>query len=60
MSGFAKQLYLAVLCTVLVLIVEGCSISQRTHEEEIRARASMAFDGLKAEEGGKESTAYSN
>jgi len=62
LSGFAKQLYLAVLCTVLVLIVAGCSISQRTYEDEIRARSSMAFDGLKAEEfgDGEESTAYSN
>ena len=60
MSGFAKQLYLAVLFTVLVLIVAGCSIDQRTHEKEIRARASIAFDGLKAEEGGEEDTAYSS
>ncbi len=61
MSGFAKQLYLVILFTVLVLIVEGCSIDQRTHEEEIRARASIAFDGLKAEEkGGEEGAAYSN
>ncbi|MCK5507634.1 MAG: LPP20 family lipoprotein [Desulfobacterales bacterium] len=59
MSGFAKQLYLFVLFTVLILIVEGCLISQRTYEEKSRARASMAFDELKSEEGEK-NTAYSN
>jgi len=60
LSGFAKQLYLAVLFSALVLIVAGCSTRQRTHEEEIRGRSSMAFDELKAEEGVEESAAYSN
>lgn len=60
MSGFAKQLYWAVLFTVFVLIVEGCSISPRTHEEKIREKLSMAFDGLKAKEGGEKSTVYSS
>ncbi|MBC2694467.1 MAG: hypothetical protein HF982_04155 [Desulfobacteraceae bacterium] len=59
MNGFAKQLYLTVLFTVLVLIVEGCSSSQRT-QEDIRARASIAFDELKAEEAGEKNTSYFN
>ncbi|MDL1964677.1 MAG: LPP20 family lipoprotein, partial [Deltaproteobacteria bacterium] len=59
LSRFVRQLYSAVLFTVLILIVEGCLISQRTHEEKSRVRASIAFDELKAEEGEK-STAYSN
>jgi hypothetical protein len=60
LSRFAKQLYLAVLFSALVLIVAGCSTRQRTHEEEIRGRSSMAFDEVKAEEGVEESAAYSN
>ncbi len=59
MNEFSKQLYLAVLFTVLVFMVEGCLIKQRTYEEKSRARASVAFDELKAEEG-KKNTAYSN
>ena len=51
MSRFVKQLYLAVLFSALVLVIAGCSTRQRTHEEEIRSRASVAFDELKAEEG---------
>jgi len=41
-------------------MVAGCSTGQRIHEEEIRARASIAFDGLKAEEKEEDSIAYSN
>ncbi|MCJ7615561.1 MAG: LPP20 family lipoprotein [Desulfobacterales bacterium] len=51
MSGFAKQLYLAVLFSALVLIVAGCSTRQKTHEEEIRGRSSMAFDELHVKQG---------
>ena len=60
MNSFAKQLYLAVLFSALFLIVAGCSIKQRAHEKEIQGRSGMAFDELKAEEGGGKSTAYSN
>ena len=60
MIRFAKPLYFAVLIAAFIFIVTGCSTRQRAHEEEIRGRSGIAFDELKAEEGGEKSTAYSN